>query len=661
MHPQFPELFKPFQIGKLKLKNRIAMAPMGFPALQDVTGLPTQRYVDYFVERARGGAGLLITGMLKVEEQVEYTTRKRGPVRDEFIRPFADMTEAVHSLGAKIFAQLSPGFGASARPGSVTGGPVAPSAVPNFGDPRITCRALKTEEVEELVQAYGRAAEIIAKAGVDGIELHGHAGFLLDQFTCAFWNKRDDRYGGDLRGRLTFPLEIIGEIRKRLGDDYPITYRYGLTHYTKSLQQAALPGEDYIEVGRTIEEGLDMAALLEEAGIHGLAIDAGTLAGHYWAHPPIYQKHGCMLHLSELVKRKVSVPVLAVGRLDEPELAERALCDGQADIITLGKALLADPYWPNKVLRGELEEIRPCIGCHQACTEMIHGREINSCTVNPTCGRERAMELTVALRPKRVVVVGGGAAGMEAARVAAIRGHKVRLFEREPVLGGHLRDASAPEDKRDINKLDLWMQHQLRQLGVDIRLGATVTPETLADEEADAIILATGSSDVRPSIPVAEGMPASTATEVLLGDAAPAGEVVVVGGGENGCEVALWLARKGQKVTIVEALGQLVSIPVARANRNMLIDLLNFQGITILTRTKVVAIERSHAVILGPEGQSKIPCDSVVFAVGMKSRAALRDAIQGSIPVPVYTIGDGDEPKNIMKAIWDGFEVGRTL
>jgi 2-enoate reductase len=662
MKRRFPKLFEPVQIGKLRLKNRIAMAPMGFPAISDPTGLPTQRYVDYFAERARGGAGLLLTGMLKVEDTIEHTISRRGPVRKDFIRPFADLTETIHALGTKIFVQLSPGLGYQARPHNVRGTPVAPSAIPNFADPSITCRALTTAEVEALVKAFGAAAEILATAGIDGVELHGHGGFLLDQFTTALWNKRDDKYGGDLAGRLTFPFEILSEIKRRLGDDFPVQYRYGLKHYMKSIHEAALPGERFEELGRDIEEGLAMAKLLETAGFDSLAVDAGTITGHYWAHPPMYQKHGCMLELAAMVKEAVAIPVIAVGRLDIPELAEKALEDGKADIISLAKGLLADPQWPNKVLEGRVEDIRPCIGCHQACSEMFNGRYLNSCTVNPACGRERSYELRPAQRARRILVAGGGIAGMEAARVSATRGHKVTLCEKSDALGGHLLEAAEPDDKKDIERLNRWYRRQLGSLGVDVRLNTEVTPALVERAEPDVLIVATGSSDVVPAIPGVEKPHVLTTTELLLGKKQAGESAVVVGAGENGCEAALWLARKGRKVAVVEMQAKPIAAPVARANRNMLLDMLASHRVPILTGTRVVEVLDGAVLVLEANGATRrIDCDTVVLAVGMKANNGLYRLVSERFPGPYYDIGDCQGPANIMKAVWDGFEVGRTV
>jgi 2-enoate reductase len=662
MQRPYPHLFQPLQIGKLRLKNRIAMAPMGFGALSDDEGVPTQRYVDYFAERAKGGAGLVMTGMLKVEDQIETLRARRGPVQKKFIKPFADLTTQIHSLGTKIFVQLSAGLGYQGRPHNVVGTPVAPSPIPSFVNPDVICRELGVDELQSIVNAFGDAAVLLATAGVDGVEIHGHAGFLIDQFSCSLWNKRTDRYGGDLRGRMTFAFEIFDEIKRRVGPDFPVTYRYGVKHYMKEIRQSALPGEDFLEIGRDIDEGLELAILCQEHGFDALAVDAGTATGHYWAHPPIYQAHGCMLDLSAAVKRVVSLPVIAVGRLDVPELADRAVAEGQADVISLAKAMLADPYWAQKVSEGRIEDIRPCIGCHQACSEQFNGRYLNSCTVNPVTGREGTHKLTPALEKRRVLVVGGGVAGMEMARVSAVRGHEVTLLERGAELGGHLIEAGVPEDKKDIVKLNSWYKRQMGLLGVDVRLNTEATTDFVDVERPDVVVVATGSTDVHPRIPGADKPHVLLTTDLLLGKGQPGRNVVVVGAGENGCESALWLHRKGCNVTIVEMLSKPIAIPVANANRNMLLDMLTHAGVPILLDTAVREVHDTAVTVEATDGtRSQINCDTVVLSVGMKPDNKLYAQLNASFAGPMYQIGDCDEPKNIMKAVWDGFEVGRTI
>jgi 2-enoate reductase len=405
-----------------------------------------------------------------------------------------------------------------------------------------------------------------------------------------------------------------------------------------------------------------MAKMLEEAGYDALAVDAGSLTGHYWGHPPMYQKHGCLLDMAAMVKQVVTIPVLTVGRLDLPEIAEQAIAEGKADMVTLARGLLADPNWPNKVLEGRVEDIRPCIGCHEACAGILHGRQVNSCAVNPACGRERAYELRSAEKAKKVLIVGGGIAGMEAARVATVRGHKVTLYEKEETLGGHLIEASVPDDKKDIERLNRWYQREIKKLGVDIRLRTEATLGLIEKENPDVVIVASGSQSCVPNIPGIGKPHVMTSTELLLGTKEAGESVVVVGAGEIGCETALWLARKEKKVVVVEMLSQPIAVPVARANRNMLLDLLAFHQIPILTNTALQEVLDDAILVSEKQGDTRrINCDTVVLAVGLKADAQLYQSLSEKYSRLLYAIGDCREPKNIMMAVWDGFEVGRTI
>ena len=433
----YQKLFEPIKIAKMEIMNRIAMAPMGIGSLCTEEGGFSQRAIDYFVERARGGTGLIITGIFKIENEIEKFIGPNPPCitahPQHFIATASELTEGVHAYGSKIFVQLTAGFGRSVNPSEkvLAVQPVAPSAIPNYWEPRITCRELKTEEVERLVKGFGDAAEIAVEAGFDGVEIHAvHEGYLIDQFAIALFNRRTDKYGGDLKGRITFSREIVHEIKNRVGKDFPVSLRFSIKSYIKDWGQGALPGESFIEAGRDVAEGLEIARLLEEAGYDAFNADAGSYDAWYWAHPPLYQEHGCILPLTEQLKKVVSVPVMVAGRMELPDLAEKALAGNMADMVTIGRGLLAEPHWPNKILSGQIEDIRPCIGCHDGCFQRMLLKGPLSCTVNPSCGRESALAIRPARAVKDVMIIGGGIAGMEAARVAALRGHKVSLYEK---------------------------------------------------------------------------------------------------------------------------------------------------------------------------------------------------------------------------------------
>ncbi len=656
----YPKLFEPVSIGKVRINNRIAMAPMGIVGLTAPDGNPGPRAIDYYKERAKGGVGLIITGLFQVRDETGGIARNKHMINQASTEAFAELCKGVHALGAKILVQLTAGFGRVIPLPAFSGQPVSASAVPHFYNPEINCRPLETGEVEEIVEAFGNATDFLVAAGVDGFELHGHEGYLFDQFTTAIWNKRTDKYGGDLKGRLTLPIEVLNIIKEHAGTDFPVQYRFGIKHYIKDFNSGALAGEEYEEAGRDIEEGLEMARLLEEAGFDSLHVDAGCYDSWYWAHPPGYQEHGCMADMAAMVKKVVNIPVIAVGRLEVPELAEKIIASGEADMVALGRGLLADAYWPVKVSEGRVKDIRPCIGCHEGCIwQFMRGKSL-SCAVNPACGREREYQLQKADVPGKVIVIGGGVAGMEAARVAAIRGHKVILYEKDKDLGGHLIEASVPDFKKDVGTLLDWYENELEKLDIEVKTSTEVSPALLTRESPDAVIVATGSSPIIPDIPGIDKDIVITCTDLMLGNKEAGDKVVVIGGGMIGCETAVWLAEQGKQVTLVEMLpelmGDFLSVPLM--NRMMLTDLLALNKVKVLTGTSIQEIT-DEGIIVDSES-NKIIADTVVIAAGLKPDDGFYQALKGQFPV-VYAVGDCREPRNIMGAIWDGFEIGQTV
>jgi len=516
------KLFEPIKIGKVEIKNRIAMSPMHLFGLTTLGGAFSQRAIDYYKERARGGTGLIITGIVKVENEIEkrpvnsISCLSLNPIH--FIQTASELTEGVHTYGTRIFLQLTAGFGRVGEPGDISGQPVAPSAIPNYWDPTVTCREMTTEEVERLVKAFGEAAKIAVMAGFDGIEIHAmHEGYLIDQFTIAMFNRRTDKYGGNLRERLTFPIEIVKEIKNKAGVDFPVQLRFSIKSFIKDWRQGGLPAEEFKEAGRDIEEGLEAAGILEDAGYDAFNADAGSYDAWYWAHPPSYQEHGLYLPLTGRLKKVVTVPVIVAGRMDVPDLAAAALAEDKADIVSLGRGLLADPYWPASVFEGKVSRIRPCLACQDGCGERINlGRPL-SCAVNPACGREKDYAIQPAREVKNVMVIGGGIAGMEAARVAAIRGHSTALYEKNDRLGGHLIAVAVPEFKQDVARLLKWYETELAELGVQIHLNKEATLELAQKEKNNVVIVATGSKSIIPDIPGVDSEKVTTPTDILLG------------------------------------------------------------------------------------------------------------------------------------------------
>ena len=646
------KLFEPGKIGKLTLKNRIAMAPMTVGGLVEPDGRLSERAIDYFVARARGGTGLIITPIFRVTREIEQFPNMPYSYNlmldnNIYLSRLSELADDVHDYGAKLCVQLTAGLGRVIGMGYVRAGQaVGPSVLPCFWDANYKTRELTVDEIERLVKSFQFAAELLVNAGVDAVELHGHEGYLLDEFMTALWNKRTDRYGGDLNGRLRFAFEIIESIRKGAGKDFPIIYRYGLTHY--------------IEGGRTIEEGLEIARRLEAAGVDAFDIDAGGYDNWYIAHPPTTMPPGNMVHLAEMMKKTVKVPVMAVGKLGYPDLAERVLQEGKGDFIILGRALIADPDWSNKVEQGRLEDICPCLGDHECLRRAAIQRKYIGCAVNAAAGKEREFTITSADKKKSVLVIGGGPAGMEAARVAALRGHRVTLWEKEKTLGGNLIPASVPDFKQDYRSLVDYLSTQIKKLGVEVMVGRQATVASTQQLKPEVVFIATGSVPVIPDIPGIENPNVVHAIDLLLGRKTAGKNVAVIGGNMVGCETALYLSQQGKEVTVVEALDS-IARDMVLPNRLHILKLFDESNVVIMTDSCLTEVTGDGIVITGNKGKKqKVTVDTVVIAVGFRSRDELSTALKDKIP-EVYTIGDCVEPRKVVNAIWEGFRTARLV
>lgn len=664
MKEKVKKLFEPMKIGNVTIKNKFFMAPMGTLADNDESGCYTERGAQYFVKRAKGGIGLIITGANWVENDVEFHYPCLFPcpttLPQKYTKKAKELTDRCHAYGTKIFLQLTAGTGRSTLPGN--GSYVAPSEISNRWDPKIINRELKTEEVEHIVKKFGEAALIAKESGFDGIEVHAvHEGYLLDSFTMSLFNKRSDKYGGSFENRMRFAVEIVQEIKKSCGQDYPVILRFSVKSYIKELCQGGLPGEDFIEAGRDIDEALEVAKCLQDAGYDAFDADAGSYDSWYWAHPPMYFEKGMYLPLARKLKEVSKIPVLVAGRMDDTDLAVQALEEGIIDGVGLGRAVLTDPEYVNKVRAGEESAIRPCLGCHDGCFGRLLEHGMGSCAVNPECGRETIEGITKADTIKNVVVVGGGPAGMEAARVSALRGHKVTLFEAQDGLGGALRIAGRPSFKKDDLKLIAFYEHTLEQLGVDIRLNTTAAKENIYELHPDVILTAEGSDPIVPPIKGVEK--AVLAQDVLLGNIDAKDEVTIVGGGLVGCELGLSLAMSGKKVNIVEALDDILQSGAGLPPMNewMLRDLLNFHNVTILSKYRLEEVRESAVVVSDRDGNQKvINTDQTILAIGFRPKSSVYEECLFE-KAEIYKLGDSKQVKNIRNAIWDGYEVARGI
>lgn len=662
---KYQTLFTPIQIGKITLKNRFAMAPMGPLGLGDSEGGWNQRGIDYYTRRAQGGTGLIITGVTFSDCEVETQSMPNCPNSTynpvHFVRTSREMTERVHAYGAKIFLQMSGGFGRVTIPTNLGEfPPVAPSPIPHRWLDK-TCRELTRDEIHKIIESFGKGAFNAKRAGFDGVEVHAvHEGYLIDQFAISFFNHRTDEYGGSLENRLRFAKEIREEIAKICGWDFPVAVRFSPKSMLKDWRKGALPNEEFEEKGRDLEEGLQTAKLLEAYGYDALDVDVGCYDAWWWNHPPMYMEKGPYRKYAKLVKETVKIPVFMAGRMDTPEMAESCVKDGTCDVISLGRPLLADPDYVKKLRANHVCEIRPCISCQEGCMGRIQTYSMINCAVNPQAARERVTAYEPVARKKRVLIAGGGVAGCEAARVLAERGHEPVLYEASERLGGNLLPGGAPAFKEDDLQLVKWYENELERLRVPVYLNTKVTKEMVLESDCDAVIVATGS---RPKMfSLGDDEKVYCAEQVLMNQKDPGDKVVVVGGGLVGCEMALDLAQKGKKVTILEALPKIMAVngPICSANKEMLEELLPFHGVDIICNAKVTGFQ-DGAVSYETDGKAeKMDADSVILSVGYRSADELYHELEFDV-ADLYLLGDAGKVSNIMYAIWDAFEVANHI
>ena len=638
---KFPKLFEPGRIGKLEIRNRIVMAPMN-TIYEDSDGCVTQRMIDYFVARAKGGTGLMMTGLTRVYRKAEYPPMMGLWMdTDAYIARASDLAQAVHDYGAKICMQITAGLGRQDGDPTLEKIPVAPSAIPSYMNPKVVCRKLSKAEIKEIVKEHAGAARRIVTAGFDMIEFHGHTGYLIDQFMTPLWNKRTDEYGGDIKKRMRFPLELISAVRDVVGPNFPLSFRLSVDHK--------------IPNGRILSEGLEIARVLESAGIDVLHVDGGCYDSMPWIFPPSYYPEGSLVEPAAAVKKAVKIPVITVGKIIRPEFAEQILKDGRADFIAMGRQLIADPEWANKAKDGRIEDIRPCIVCNELCIGNVFCARPLACSVNAAAGKERYYALEHPERQKKVVVIGGGPAGMEAARVAALRGHDVALYEKGKTLGGQLKAASEPAFKIELQRLVDYLSVQLSKLRVDVKTGKEVTLKVVNATRPDVVVVATGATPHVYNIPGIENT--INAVDLHLRNIEVGNSVIVAGGGLTGCDTALALAKEGRKVAIIEMLPT-IAADLNPISRQALLEELSKAGVKILTNHTIKKFTERGLIAAGKDGGEKtIRADNIICALGSRPENKLMKSIEGKVR-EVYAIGDCVEPGKVGEAIHDGFVAG---
>lgn len=671
---KYEHLFSPVKIGKVEVPNRIALLPMGVfsPRLMNKDGSYTKDGADYYIERAKGGTGLIITGLVPLPKNA-MASILNDP--ESYVKNQKYLADGIHKYGSKVFIMISALSGRS----STNPDDPAPSALPNVWNPKRNNREMTKAEIEEYIEGFAIGAKAAKDAGIDGVEIHAvHEGYLLDQFTIRNYNHRQDEYGGSLENRLRFPCEIVKAIKKECGEDFPVSIRYSVKSYTKGFNRGAVPGETFDEFGRDYEESFQVAKMLEEAGYDMLDCDNGTYDAWYWPHPPVYMPKALNLDDVAELRKHVNIPVICGGRFDDPSLADEAIAQGRIDMMGMGRPLLADADRANKFKEGREDDIRPCISCHFGCLarifqfdEKTHATKDISCALNPRCGMENHYNITQAKTKKKIAVVGGGIAGMEAARVAALRGHFVDLYEKTDQLGGVFIAASAFEFKEDDRKLLQWYRKQIKDTGVHVLFHTEFKPEDRANY--DEVFVATGAHERKLNTPGFDSPHVRYAVDVLTHQNIENQNVVIIGGGLTGCELAYDLARRNKKVTIVEALPEILNVEgLSAANYNCLKELLRFYHVDVLKYSTVKKYENGkafvettslnvpnindRAMVMSLQGVHKtmqeIPVDTIIVSVGYTADQDLYNQIKDE---HVHLLGDAVHPGNLMSAIWGAY------
>lgn len=667
MAARFQSIFQPLKIGTLEVKNRTVMVAMGIhsPRLVKHDYTYTDTGVNYYVERAKGGIGLIVTGVMLVQKTFDITFGGHSvcDAGDEFFEKMGVLTSRIHEYGTKIVCQLSGGFGRAAPTWVTKGDHIAPSDdLPNVWNPTIKHRALTIEEIQMYIDGFAKGAKIAKQAGFDGVEIHAmHEGYLIDQFSMECSNHRTDKYGGSVENRVRFATEIVEAIKKECGKDFPVLIRYSVRSMMKGFNQAALPDEKFKEFGRDVEESIQVAQLLEKAGYDALDCDNGTYDSWFWPHPPVYMPDALNLEDCKIIKKHVKIPVICAGKMNDPVLAADVIAKGEIDAVGLARILLADPFWVEKVQNNDIEDIRPCISCQVGCLNPLFRTLETGCAINRAACWEKEMEITPAETKKKVLVIGGGIAGIEAARVSSLRGHQVVIYEKSDKLGGVFNPASEMSFKSAEKKLIKWFYHQIDKLQIKVHFQTEVTKKIVEDEKPDIIYLATGSRPNQLKIEGADNKIVLSAIDALNKKSSIGKKVVVIGGGLTGIEIAYDFSLSGATVDVVEVLPTILSAnaDLCAANEMFLKTAISHYKIGIHTSSSISKITE-NSVVLSKDGKEEIiQADTVISCIGYTSNSELYDSIKDLCP-DVNVIGDASVVKNLMGAIWKAYELARV-
>ncbi len=682
MKSEYEALFTPWKIGNVEIKNRIVMTSMGGTS---IFGWLEPNHFDkeaanFLLERAKNNVGLILPGIAPIRDTLMGKWLYQGQGKFDQLKEFMD---EFHKTGAKMFIQLTAGFGRSmaindimvkALKNKALGTVMKPilnvdyltasaSATPNRWEDSCISRPLTQKEIKQMVLAFAKTAKLCKDAGVDGIEVHAvHEGYLLDQFTMKYTNLRTDEYGGNFENRYRFPVEIVKAIKELCGDDFPVSLRYSVVSKTKGFGQGALPGEEYTEVGRDMEESEKAAKYLQEAGYDMLNCDNGTYDAWYWAHPPMYMDQNCNIEEVKHIKKYVDIPVVCAGRMT-PETASEAIAAGELDAMGVARQFLTDPAWVTKLMADDEASIHPCICCHNACFNMAHYKGVGNdqpltdnmgmarCALNPETMQSKKYKIVPTKSPKKVAIIGGGIGGMETARVLALRGHKPTIFEKSDKLGGVFNAAAAPSFKEKDKELLAWYAKEIKDLGIEVKFGTEIKSE--ADLSGyDKVVVATGAAANCPRI---EGLSdAIEACEYLYGREV-GHKVIVIGGGLTGCEIAYDLHKKGHEPIIIEMKNDLIAVPgVCLANSSYLRDYFALNNVEVHLDTTLTKVCPDGVMVRDKDGKEfKIEGDSIIRSMGYHPMPA---DIKGA-----KLVGDCQHVGNLRTVIWGAWDVAMKI
>lgn len=636
-------LFSPFDLKGLSLKNRIVMPPMGV-FLVEADGSVTERTLAYYRRRARGGAGMIMVEACGVAPEGIVSNHQMRIYDDRFIPGLARIAQAIKEEGARAAIQIHHA-GRQTSHKVIGRPPLAPSPLPC---PTIKgeVEPLDKEGIQRIIRLFGDAAQRALEAGFELIEIHGAHGYLVNQFLSGFSNIRTDEYGGDTVRRARFAVEVVREVRRRVGPDFPISFK--------------ISAQEFVPGGLTVEESIQIVRILKDAGVDAVQVSAGNDVKPEWISQPMLMPRGCLVESAWKIKQAVDIPVMCVGRINGPVLAEEILREGKADLVCMGRALLADPDLPRKAMEGRLEEIRRCVACN-TCINSIFKKGRVECLVNPELGREKEMVVTRAPKKRRVVVVGGGPAGCEAAWVAASRGHRVILLEASEEIGGQIRLGAIPNHKKELLNIIRFHKKQLELNGVECLMGKSAGPEEIMDMAPEVVILATGAKPLELPFLNRRMDGVYTFKEALENPETIPENVVVAGGGAIGCEVALHLAEWGHKVSIVE-MTESIGKQYEAMTRKLILEKLKGNGVEVMTKCRIIGYsDKSLRCILGDDEELlSIQAQAVVLAVGTCPKDELYAPLR-SVGLEVHRIGDCVEPRSIKEAMLEGARLARAI